>query len=274
MNTRRADWGRLRWRGETAFTLIELLVVIAIIAILAGLLLPALAKAKGVAHFTKCKSNLRQVSVAMLTYISEYNAYPAAFGTNDAGKLVSWVSILSGEDLSDLWGEEYFRRFPRVMSCPVWNTDPFGYNETGGVPFPMDSHPPGLKPGELGLGGIVQAYGTMPVPLGESRVVAPADMIAFGDNGRRTARGYVMTDPLGRIGFEGNVVFGSDEHEQRVITLAKKRHGSKANVVFCDGHVEGLKFRQLYSYAEPNLARWNNDNQPHSNLLPKSGVEP
>jgi prepilin-type N-terminal cleavage/methylation domain-containing protein/prepilin-type processing-associated H-X9-DG protein len=59
-------------RGNRAFTLIELLVVIAVIAILAGLLLSALSKAKGRGHAIMCMNNTKQIALAWLMYPDEH----------------------------------------------------------------------------------------------------------------------------------------------------------------------------------------------------------
>ena len=89
---------RMGQRTGRGFTLVELLVVIGIIAMLIGLLLPALSQARAVANRTKCLANLNQLGVAMLTYSNENHGLliplgPLEDGIQDAANpLCPWQS--------------------------------------------------------------------------------------------------------------------------------------------------------------------------------------
>jgi prepilin-type N-terminal cleavage/methylation domain-containing protein/prepilin-type processing-associated H-X9-DG protein len=122
---------------KAGFTLIELLVVIAIIAILIGLLLPAVQKVREAASRMQCGNNLKQIGIGLHNYHSSYNAFPMGAGPQMDGPLIQLLPYFEQDALFKVW-----QFHPWVATNPQPNTYSFYFRDPLNAPQNVPIPPP------------------------------------------------------------------------------------------------------------------------------------
>jgi general secretion pathway protein G len=236
---------------NAGFTLLELLVVIGIIAVLIGILLPALARARESARTTQCLSNLRQLATAATIYVGENRgSYPPAQWpdfSHSPPAIYGWDFTRIGSKVVPglLWSGQ---GAAQVQQCPSFD----GSNNSPGDPYTGYNY----NTSYIGRG----AGELFPAPAKFSQVRRPSETIIFGDGQWRNGANKFMRSPLPSP-FEDAAVFAAGSAANAAGTQGfRHNRGQVTNAAFCDGHAESLHARFIKGAVAPGTGFVSADN--------------
>lgn len=202
---------------QTSFTLIELLVVIAIIAILAGMLLPALNRAMEMAKRTSCLSQCKQIGIVIRNYTDDYNDWLPARGR--ANQQLGQPITLD-RPIRNLYILKYFPNY-NLWTCPSDSERRPEFTYNMGLPY-----------WTIGLNGGM-GYVNQAKLLRTRELIYPSKAVTVDDMynlGR-------ADDPNARANYGMQWTYGSRYYANQTAW----RHNDNANMLFLDGHTSSYK---------------------------------
>lgn len=224
---------------KLGFTLIELLVVIAIIALLMGILLPSLSRAREQARKIACLSNMRQMGVALQAYLidSEYRLPPSSCHCQDPND--HWLRVLTR-----------YTREPLLVRCPSdrskkfvdWDRPLSEQKEARYSSFAVNAL---LDPVHFRYGPSTNRYNNV------NNIWRPMYCIWISEAPETDS--FNLADHIHPEMWEGSIEYARQ-------SVAWDRHKGTSNYLFADGHAEGLPFEQTYAW--PGDCYWYPESAP------------
>jgi prepilin-type processing-associated H-X9-DG protein len=205
--------------------------------------LTAISQAKRKAQQIQCANNLHQLGLGLQVILSNDHGYPLYI----ENRYSSWINQMEIEGFGISKPDPYFAE-KGIWRCPTAKFHKFsadeismsyGYNAFGILQV-------GNRTNNFGLHGYYDVKSNTRIPIQDSQVVVPSEMMAIGESDGMT---FMRNEPY-------------DFYKMNL------RHQNKANVVFCDGHVESPTLPFLFAdTSDAALSRWNRDHQPHREKL-------